>query len=114
MSWLKKYLNYVGLALLVASLVLLIWPQYGKVALILAICGLVLLIVYLLLNLSSLKESLQRRSFIYSGNLLLIIILVLGLLIIVNFSWPGITTALILLRQKFTACPSSRLKWSKT
>ncbi|HUM34705.1 MAG TPA: hypothetical protein PKX32_05475, partial [Candidatus Saccharicenans sp.] len=85
MSWLKKYLNYAGLALLVASLVLLIWPQYGKVALILAISGLVLLIVYLLLNLSSLKESLQRRSFIYSGNLLLIIILVLGLLIIVNY-----------------------------
>jgi len=85
MSWLKKYLNYVGLALLVASLVLLIWPQYGKTAFILAISGLVLLIVYLLLNLSSLKESLQRRSFIYSGNLLLIIILVLGLLIIVNY-----------------------------
>jgi len=37
MSWLKKYLNYAGLVLVVLSLILLIvWPQHQKTALILA------------------------------------------------------------------------------
>jgi len=86
MSWLKKYLNYAGLVLVVLSLVLLIvWPQYQKAALILALAGLVLLVIYLILNLSGLKQSLQRRSFLYSSNMILIIILVLGLLAVVNF-----------------------------
>ncbi|MDD8020319.1 MAG: GldG family protein [Acidobacteriota bacterium] len=86
MSWLKKYLNYAGLVLVVLSFILLIvWPQYQKIALTLALSGLVLLVLYLILNLSGLKQSLQRRSFLYSGNMLLIIILVLGLLVVANF-----------------------------
>ncbi|HRD02322.1 MAG TPA: GldG family protein [Candidatus Saccharicenans sp.] len=86
MSWLKKYINYAGLTLIVLSFILLIiWPQYQKIALILVLAGLALLILYLFLNLSSFKESLQRRSFLYSSNMLLIIILVLGLLVVVNF-----------------------------
>lgn len=90
MSWLKKYINYAGLTLIVLSFILLIiWPQYQKIALILVLAGLALLILYLFLNLSSFKESLQRRSFLYSSNMLLIIILVLGLLVVVNFFRPA-------------------------
>ena len=70
MSWLKKYINYAGLTLIVLSFILLIiWPQYQKIALILVLAGLALLILYLFLNLSSFKESLQRRSFLYSSNM---------------------------------------------
>lgn len=86
MNWLKNYLNYISLGLLVAAVVILaVWPQYRTAAWISGGAGLVALVVYLIINLSTLKEGLKRRSFIYSSNLALIIILVLGILVVLNF-----------------------------
>jgi ABC-type uncharacterized transport system involved in gliding motility auxiliary subunit len=86
MNWTKKSLNYISLLLLALAIVfLIIWPQYRTTALILGLVGIVLIIVYLLLNLSELKESLKRKSFLYSSNMFLIIILVLAILVLLNF-----------------------------
>ncbi|HEK85097.1 MAG: GldG family protein [Candidatus Saccharicenans sp.] len=86
MSWLKKYLNYISLFLIALSLaVLIIWPQHRTVALICGLSGIVFIIVYLILNLSELKETLKRKSFIYASNMLSIVILILAILVLVNF-----------------------------
>lgn len=86
MSWFKNSLNYLGLGLIVLALViLLVWPQYQTAAWIVVAAGLISIIAYVLLNLSALKQGLKRRSFIYSSNMILIIILVLGILVVLNF-----------------------------
>jgi ABC-type uncharacterized transport system involved in gliding motility auxiliary subunit len=86
MSWIKNYLNYISLGLIALALVfLIVWPQYRIAALILALIGATLVIIYIILNLPLLKEGLKRKSFLYSSNLFLIIILVLAILAIVNF-----------------------------
>ncbi|MGQ9800909.1 MAG: GldG family protein [Candidatus Saccharicenans sp.] len=86
MNWLKNYLNYVSLGLLIVAVVILaVWPQYRTAAWVNGGAGIVALAVYLIVNLSALKEGLKRRSFIYSSNLVLIIILVLAILVVLNF-----------------------------
>ncbi|MGB9893669.1 MAG: DUF7088 domain-containing protein, partial [Candidatus Saccharicenans sp.] len=86
MTWIKKYLNYLSLSLLLLAIViLLIWPQYKTAALISGATGIASALVYIGLNLSTLKEGLKRRSFIYSSNMFLIIILVLAILVVINF-----------------------------
>ena len=78
--------NYIGIGLIILSLFALkIWPYKKIYALILGILGLALLICYLIFNISQLKETLKRKSFIYSGNMIVIIILVLGILVILNY-----------------------------
>ncbi|MGB9906308.1 MAG: GldG family protein [Candidatus Saccharicenans sp.] len=86
MNWLKNSLNYISLGLLVLAIVILaVWPQYRTAAWVSGGLGIVSLALYLILNLSTLKEGLKRRSFIYSSNLMLIIILVLAILVVLNF-----------------------------
>jgi len=86
MEYIKKYLNYAAYALLfLALLAFNIWPYKKTFPLVLAILGFLSLAVYIALNLSKLKKTFTRKSFLYSSNLALIIILVLGIVVIVNF-----------------------------
>ncbi len=86
METIKKNLNYIGLTLIVASLMALrIWPYKKTPALAAALLGVVALVVYIALNLSSLKRSVSRKSFLYSSNLLLVVVLVLAILVLVNY-----------------------------
>ncbi len=86
MNWLKNYLNYISLGLLALAVVILaVWPQYRTAAWIVGAAGIVALAVYIIANLAGLKEGLKRRSFIYSSNLALIIILMLAILVVLNF-----------------------------
>jgi len=86
MEKIKKYLNYIGLALIFISLVSIrIWPYQKTIALIIALLGVTCLGVYIALNLSLLKQSFKRKSFLYSSNLFLIIVLVLAILVVINY-----------------------------
>ncbi|GAH49780.1 unnamed protein product [marine sediment metagenome] len=72
MEKIKQYLNYIALALIFLSLVSLrIWPYKKTIALVLGLLGVTALAAYIILNLSVLKQSFKRKSFIYSGNLIL-------------------------------------------
>ncbi|MCD6192392.1 MAG: Gldg family protein [Candidatus Aminicenantes bacterium] len=85
MEILRKYTNTVGLILVIAGLIALrIWTYKKYLGLSLIGVGLVALIVYFALNLSELKQSFRRKSFIYSSNLFLMIALVLGIVVIIN------------------------------
>jgi len=86
METIKKHLNYIALALIFLALISLrIWPYKKTPAFILGLIGLTLLIVYIVFNLSALKQSFKRKSFIYSSNLLIVVLLVLAILILVNY-----------------------------
>jgi len=86
MESIKKYLNYIGLTLLLAGLILLyIWPYRKTVALIFVLTGIACLSLYIILNLSGLKQGFKRKSFLYSSNLFLIIMLVVGILGMFNY-----------------------------
>jgi ABC-type uncharacterized transport system involved in gliding motility auxiliary subunit len=86
MEKIKKNLNYIALALIFLALVSFrIWP-YRKIApAILFALGIFSLITYIVMNLALLKQGFKRKSFIYSSNLLLVIVLVLGILVVVNY-----------------------------
>ncbi len=86
MDSIKKNLNYFGLGLIFLALVTLrIWPSKKFIALILALLGIAVIGVYIGLNVSQLKKGLARKSFLYSSNLLLMVVLVLGILVLVNY-----------------------------
>ncbi len=86
LSQIKSHLNSIGLGLVLGGLVgLRIWPQHRTLFLILAALGVASLAVYLRLNLSALKQGFKRRSFIYSSNMLLVVVLVLAILVVVNY-----------------------------
>jgi ABC-type uncharacterized transport system involved in gliding motility auxiliary subunit len=86
METIKKYLNYIGLALIVlAVLSIRIWPYKKTVALVLMVAGVIALAVYVALNLSALKRSFSRKAFLYSSNLLLIVVLVLAIVVLLNY-----------------------------
>jgi gliding motility-associatede transport system auxiliary component len=86
METIKKNLNLIGLGLVILALIgLLIWPYRRTSFLVLAAIGVVALVVYIVLNLSSLKRSVSRKSFLYSGNLIVIIVLVLAILVLLNY-----------------------------
>jgi len=85
MDKIKNALNYIGLGLVVGGLVgLRIWPQHRIVFLVLGALGLAALAAYVVLNLSSLKKGFRRRSFIYSSNTLVVVVLVAGILVVAN------------------------------
>jgi len=85
MEKLKRNLNYIGLALILAGLAgLRLWPQARTAAFAFVLLGLAAIAAYIVLNLSSLKKGFKRRSFIYSSNMLLVVVLVLAILVLVN------------------------------
>jgi ABC-type uncharacterized transport system involved in gliding motility auxiliary subunit len=85
MEAIKKNLSNMGLALLALALVgRVIWPYRKALFLVLGLAGLAAIAVYIVLHLPQLKKSVSRKSFFYSGNLLLIVVLVLAILVLVN------------------------------
>jgi ABC-type uncharacterized transport system involved in gliding motility auxiliary subunit len=85
MESIKKNLNTIGLGLLLAALV--VWRVLSSLkiaAVVLAVLGVAALAAYVVLNLGRLKTGLARRSFLYSSNMLLVVVLVLGILVLFN------------------------------
>jgi ABC-type uncharacterized transport system involved in gliding motility auxiliary subunit len=86
MDALKKHLNSAALVLIIAGLVgWIVWPQKKTLALAGLILGCAALAAYVVLNLAALKQKFQRKSLLYSGNLILIIVLVLAILGLANY-----------------------------
>jgi len=86
MEAIKKNLSNIGLALLAAAVVgRIIWPYRKTVFLALGFVGLAAIAVFIVLHLPQLKKSVSRKSFLYSGNLLLVVVLVLAILVLVNY-----------------------------
>lgn len=86
MNAVKRYLNTVALALLLATLAgWIVWPHKKTALLAVGALGLLALAAHVALNLDSLKKGFRRKSFLYSGNLLLVILLVLGILGLANY-----------------------------
>jgi ABC-type uncharacterized transport system involved in gliding motility auxiliary subunit len=85
MDKIKKNLNSIGLGLLLLAVVALrVWPAHKIIALLAAGLGVAAIGLYIALNLGRLKTGLARRSFLYSSNMLLVVVLVLGILVLVN------------------------------
>jgi ABC-type uncharacterized transport system involved in gliding motility auxiliary subunit len=86
MTSLKKNLNTIALALITAAVAGgIIWPQKRTLVVVIGALGLLALAAHIALNLGSLKQSFRRKSFIYSGNLLLVVVLVLGIVGLLNY-----------------------------
>jgi ABC-type uncharacterized transport system involved in gliding motility auxiliary subunit len=86
MTSLKNSLNTVALALIAAAVVGgIVWPQKKTLVAAIGALGLLALVAHIAFNLNSLKQSFRRKSFIYSGNLLLVVVLVLASLGLVNY-----------------------------
>ncbi len=86
MDTLKKNLNLVAAGLIVAALaVATVWPYRNTVILVLGVLGLAALAAHVVINRAALKRSFTRKSFLYSGNLLVIVVLVLAILVLVNY-----------------------------
>ena len=86
MTSLKKYLNTIALTLIAASVVGgIVWPQKTTLVGAIGALGLLALAAHIAFNLKSLKQSFRRKSFIYSGNLLLVVVLVLGIVGLLNY-----------------------------
>ncbi len=85
MDKIKNNLNSIGLTLILAAVVAIkIWPYKKIIPVVLAVLGIAALGVYIALNLSSLKKGFKRKSFLYSSNLALVIILVLAIVVLFN------------------------------
>ncbi len=85
METIKKNLNYIALGLIVLAFVLFrIWPYKKLAPAIFFLLGIVALVTYIVMNLAQLKQSFKRKSFLYSSNLFLVIVLVIGILAIIN------------------------------
>ncbi len=86
MDTLKKYLNIVAVVLILAALAAAtVWPYRKVLILGLVAAGILALAAYVLLHLPALKQGFRRRSFIYSGNMILVVVLVLAILVLVNY-----------------------------
>ncbi len=86
MTSLKKYLNTIALTLIAAAVVVgIVWPQKTTLVGAIGALGLLALAAHIAFNLKSLKQSFRRKSFIYSGNLLLVVVLVLGIVGLLNY-----------------------------
>lgn len=90
MDALKRYLNSAAAVLITLGLAAwIIWPQRKTAALVVVALGLAALAGYVVLNRGSLAQRFQRRSLLYSGNLALIVVLVLGILGLANYFLSG-------------------------
>jgi ABC-type uncharacterized transport system involved in gliding motility auxiliary subunit len=86
MEAIKRNLNYIGLGLIFLALAAIrVWPYRKIIALILAVLGIAALAIYIYFNLSTLKQGFKRKSFLYSSNLFLVIVLVLAILVLANY-----------------------------
>ena len=86
MDTLKKSLNSIALALIAAALIgWIVWPHKKAAILVLAGLGLAALAAHVVLHWGSLKRQFSRKSFLYSGNLLLVIVLVVAILALANY-----------------------------
>lgn len=86
MDTLKKSLNSIALALIAAAVVgWVFWPRKTTLLLVVGGLGLAALAAHVVLNLSSLKQGFRRKSFLYSGNLLLVVVLVAAILGLANY-----------------------------
>jgi ABC-type uncharacterized transport system involved in gliding motility auxiliary subunit len=86
MPSLKKNLNTIALTLIAAGLIgWIVWPQKKTLVVAIGALGFLALVAHIAFNLRSLKQSFQRKSFIYSGNLLLVVVLVLGIVGLLNY-----------------------------
>lgn len=86
MDALKKHLNAVAGVLVAAGLIgWIVWPQRKTAALIVAGLGLAVLAAYAYLNRAALGPKLSRKSLLYSGNMVLIVLLVLAILGLANY-----------------------------
>src|SRR5512136_120364 len=86
MDSIKKNLNIAAVVFLAAALLgLVIWPQKRAAILILAVLGLAALAAHIVLNWRTLKQNFSRRAFLYSGNLILVIVIVLAILGLANY-----------------------------
>jgi ABC-type uncharacterized transport system involved in gliding motility auxiliary subunit len=84
MDTIKRYAHLAGLGLLILTvLALLLWPFRSSLALIPAGLGLILLGLSAWANLKELK-GFRRKAFLFSSNLVFIILLVLAILVLVN------------------------------
>jgi len=86
MDALKKYLSEAAAVLIGAGFVgLIVWPHKGTAILIVLGLGLAALAAHVVLNWKALRQGFTRKSFLYSGNLLLIVLLVLAILGLLNY-----------------------------
>ena len=86
MDFLKKYLNWAAGILILAALAAgMVWPYRKSLVLVFAAAGILALVAYVLLHFDEFKRGFRRRSFIYSGNMILVVILVLAILVLVNY-----------------------------
>jgi ABC-type uncharacterized transport system involved in gliding motility auxiliary subunit len=85
MEKLRRNLNSIGLGLLFVALVVnRIWPYRKIPFFILLGLALASIVAYIVLNFNLLKQSVTRKTFLYSSNLILMIVLVLGILVLIN------------------------------
>ncbi|HSA94700.1 MAG TPA: Gldg family protein [Acidobacteriota bacterium] len=86
MDALKKNLSAAAVVFLAAALIgLVVWPQKRTAILILAVLGLAALAAHIVLNGKALKQGFSRKAFLYSGNLLLVIVIILAILGLANY-----------------------------
>jgi ABC-type uncharacterized transport system involved in gliding motility auxiliary subunit len=86
MDTIKKNLNLIGITLIFAAFVLIrIWPYKKTFPYILFALGVFGLAVYIYLNFPLLKASFTRKAFLYSSNLLMVVLLVIGILVLINY-----------------------------
>jgi ABC-type uncharacterized transport system involved in gliding motility auxiliary subunit len=86
MDALKRSLNTVAGVLIAAGLIgWIVWPQRAALALGAVGLGVAALAAYIVLNRAALGQRFQRKSLLYSGNLVLIIVLVLAILGLANY-----------------------------
>ncbi len=89
MNILKKYGHYLGLGCLLLALLLAILRPFGAVrgwllyAVFIPLC-LAAFGLFIGLNINELRQGFRRRSFLYSTNLIFVLILALAILVLVN------------------------------
>ncbi len=86
MDTIKKNLNYIGLTFIFAAFVIIrIWPYKKTFPYLMFFLGIAALVVYIYLNFALLKAGLTRKAFLYSSNLFMIVLLVIGILVLINY-----------------------------